>query len=182
MLRDMRKLDPDNEQLALMLGTLSAGTGELEEGAELLSGNLDPETTPTRFIRASTMAQIDVGEREEALATLERAVKARPNDNDLLAMHGVLALSMPGQEAAGVTSLSKAISNEPERTRLRVALARHYINNQQTEQALGQLRMAFTAQPADWASTAIYLSVLIDSGETRGAEDVRDALINGYSN
>ena len=85
MLRDMRKLDPDNEQLALMLGTLSAGTGELEEGAELLSGNLDPETTPTRFIRASTMAQIDVGEREEALATLERAVKARPNDNDLLA-------------------------------------------------------------------------------------------------
>ena len=182
MLRDMRKLDPDNEQLALMLGTLTAGTGELEEGAQLLSENLDPETTPTRFIRASTMAQIDLGEREEALATLERAVKARPNDNDLLAMHGVLALSMPGQEAAGVTSLSKAISNEPERTRLRVALARHYINNQQTEQALGQLRMAFTAQPVDWASTAIYLSVLIDSGETREAEDVRDSLINGYGN
>jgi len=182
MLRDMRKLDPDNEQLALMLGTLSAGTGELEEGAELLSENLDPETTPTRFIRASTMAQIDLGKREEALATLERAVKARPNDNDLLAMHGVLALSMPGQEAAGVTSLSKAISNEPDRTRLRIALARHYINNQQTEQALGQLRMAFTAQPADWASTAIYLSLLIDSGETREAEDVRDSLINGYGN
>jgi len=182
MLRDMRKLNPDNERLALMLGTLSAGTGEMEEGAELLSENLDPETTPTQFIRAATMAQIDVGKREEALANLERAVKARPNDNDLLAMHGILALSMPGQEAAGVTSLSKAIGNEPERTRLRVALARHYINNQQTEQALGQLRMAFTAQPADWASTAIYLSLLINSGETREAEDVRDSLINGYGN
>ena len=180
MLRDMRKQDPDNERLALMLGTLSVGTGELEEGAELLSKNLDPETSPTRFIRASTMAQIDLGKREEALANLERAVKARPNDNDLLAMHGILALTMPGQEAAGVTSLSKAISNEPERTRLRIALARHYINNQETEQALGQLRTAFTAQPADWASTAIYLGLLIDSGETREAEDVRDSLINGY--
>ncbi|HEV8079014.1 MAG TPA: tetratricopeptide repeat protein, partial [Marinobacter sp.] len=180
MLRDMRKLDPDNERLALMLGTLSAGTGEMEEGAELLSENLDPETTPTRFIRAATMAQIDVGEREEALANLERAVRARPDDNDLLAMHGILALSMPGHEEAGVTSLSKAISNEPDRVRLRIALARHYINNQQNEQALGQLRMAFTAQPADWASTAIYLGLLIDSGETREAEDVRDSLINGY--
>lgn len=180
MLRDMRKLNPDSEQLALMLGTLTAGTGELEEGAELLTENLDPETTPTRFIRASIMAQIDLGKREEALATLERAVKARPNDNDLLAMHGILALSMAGNEAAGVTSLSKAISNEPDRTRLRVALARHYINNQQNEQALGQLRMAFTTQPADWASTAVYLRLLIDSGETREAEDVRDSLINGY--
>ena len=182
ILRDMRKIDPDNEQLALMLGTLTAGTGELKEGAELLSANLDPETSPTRFIRASTMAQIDLGKREEALATLERAVKARPNDNDLLAMHGILALSMPGQEAAGVNSLSKAISNEPERTRLRVALARHYINSQQTDQALSQLRTAFTTQPADWASTAIYLGLLIDSGETREAEDVRDSLINGYGN
>ncbi|PFG54804.1 tetratricopeptide repeat protein [Marinobacter sp. LV10R520-4] len=182
ILRDMRKIDPDNEQLALMLGTLTAGTGELKEGAELLSENLDPETSPTRFIRASTMAQIDLGKREEALATLDRAVKARSDDNDLLAMHGILALSMPGQEAAGVTSLSKAISNEPERTRLRVALARHYINSQQTDQALSQLRTAFTTQPADWASTAIYLSLLIDSGETREAEDVRDSLINGYGN
>jgi tetratricopeptide (TPR) repeat protein len=182
ILRDMRKIDPDNEQLALMLGTLTAGTGELKEGAELLSANLDPETSPTRFIRASTMAQIDLGKREEALATLERAVKARPDDNDLLAMHGILALSMPGQEATGVTSLNKAISNEPERTRLRVALARHYINSQQTDQALSQLRTAFTTQPADWASTAIYLGLLIDSGETREAEDVRDSLINGYGN
>jgi lipopolysaccharide biosynthesis regulator YciM len=54
-------------------------------------------------------------------------------------MHCVLALSMPSQEAAGITSLSKAVSNESNRTRLRVTLARYYINQQKTEQALANL-------------------------------------------
>ena len=85
ILRDTLKLDPENEQIALLLGAVSAGTGELEEGAQLLTENLDPETTPTPFIRAATMAQIDTGDREAALKTLDRAIKARPNDNELLA-------------------------------------------------------------------------------------------------
>ena len=59
ILRDMLKLDPDNEQVALMLGALAAGTGDRDEGTRLLTENVDPETTPTRFIRAATMARID---------------------------------------------------------------------------------------------------------------------------
>ncbi|EHJ05350.1 tetratricopeptide repeat protein, partial [Marinobacter manganoxydans] len=179
-LRDMLKLDPDNEQVALMLGALTAGTGDLEEGTRLLTENLDPETTPTQFIRAATMAQIDAGDREQALRDLDRAIKARPNDNDLLAMHGILALSLPEHEEAGVASLSKAISNEPERVRLRLALAQHHIRKNQPEQALGQLRMAFTANPADWNTTGTYLNLLIQQGETTEAEEIRDSLLNGY--
>ena len=161
ILRDSLKLDPENEQVAMLLGAISAGTGELDEGAQLLTENLDPETTPTQFIRATIMAQIDTGDREAALKTLDRAIKARPSDNELLAMHGILALSLPGREDIGIASLSKAISNEPERVRLRLALARHYLQNDQPEQALGQLRMAFTANPADWTTTSTYLNVLI---------------------
>jgi tetratricopeptide (TPR) repeat protein len=182
MLRDMRKLAPNNELLALMLGTLAASTGELEEGAELLSENLDPETSPTRFIRASTLAQIDVDKRVEALATLDRAVKARPNDNDLLAMHGILALSIPEHANQGVVNVRKAISNEPERARLRFALARHHLENQEPELALGQLRMAFATNPVDWAVTSAYLNTLIDQGETEEVRETQDALINGYGN
>ncbi|WP_349343077.1 tetratricopeptide repeat protein [Marinobacter sp. MMG032] len=179
-LRDMLKLDPDNEQVALMLGALTAGTGDLEEGTRLLTENLDPETTPTQFIRAATMAQIDTGDREQALRDLDRAIKARPNDNDLLAMHGILALSLPEHEEAGVASLSKAISNQPERVRLRLALAQHHIRKNQPEQALGQLRMAFTANPAEWNTTGTYLNLLIQQGETKEAEEIRDSLLNGY--
>ncbi len=57
ILRNTLKVDPENEQVALLLGAISAGTGELEEGAQLLTENLDPETTPVQFIRAATMAQ-----------------------------------------------------------------------------------------------------------------------------
>lgn len=180
ILRDMLKLDPDNEQVALMLGALSAGTGELDEGTRLLTENLDPETTPTQFIRAATMAQIDAGDREEALKTLDRAIKARPNDNELLAMHGILALSLPEYQDAGVASLSKAISNDPSRVRLRLALAQYHMRNQQPEQALGQLRMAFTSNPSEWSTTGTYLSLLIKQGETKEAAEIRDSLLNGY--
>lgn len=180
ILRDSLKLDPENEQAAMLLGAISAGTGELEEGTQLLTENLDPETAPTQFIRAATMAQINTGDREAALKTLDRAIKARPNDNELLAMHGILALSLPDHENDGIASLSKAISNEPERVRLRLALARHYLQNNQAEQALGQLRMAFTANPGDWATTSTYMNVLIQQGERQEAGEIRDSLINGY--
>lgn len=181
ILRDILKLDPENERVALMLGAISAGTGELEEGAQMLAENLDPETTPTQFIRAATMAQIDTGDGEAALKTLERAIEARPNDNELLAMHGVLALGLPGHEDSGVASLSKAISNEPDRVRFRLALARHYLKDGKPEQALGQLRMAFTSNPADWATTSAYLNLLIQRGEKQEAAEIRDSLLNGYS-
>ncbi|MCK0164000.1 tetratricopeptide repeat protein [Marinobacter sp. S6332] len=181
ILRDTLKLDPENEQVALMLGAISAGTGDLDEGAQLLKENLDPETTPVQFIRAATMAQIDTGDREDALKTLTRAIEARPNDNELLAMHGILALSLPGQEQAGIASLSRAISNEPQRVRLRLALARHYLQQDQPEQALGQLRMAFTSNPSDWATTSTYLNILIQQNEKQEAAEIRDSLINGYA-
>ena len=180
ILRDTLKLNPENEQVALMLGAISAGTGELDEGTRLLTENLDPETTATQFIRAATMAQIDTGDRETALKTLDRAIEARPNDNELLAMHGILALSLPGRENDGIVSLSKAISNEPGRVRLRHALARHYIGQEKPEQALGQLRMAFTSEPSDWTTTGLYINLLIQQGEQKEAAEIRDSLLNGY--
>lgn len=182
ILRDMLKLYPENEQVAMMLGALSAGTGDLEEGSRLLTENLDPETTPTQFIRAATLAKIDAGEREEALKILARAIKARPNDNELLAMHGILALGLPAHEQEGVTSLSKAISNEPERVRFRFALAQYHVRKNQPEQALGQLRMAFATNPAEWSTTGAYLSLLIRENENEEAAEIRDSLLNGYGN
>jgi tetratricopeptide (TPR) repeat protein len=182
ILQDILKLNPENEQVAMMLGAIYAGTGDLTEGAQLLSENLDPETTPTQFIRAATIAQIDTGDREAALKTLARAIEARPKDNELLAMHGILALSLPGHEDEGVASISKAIANQPDRARLRLALAQHYLKKDQPEQALGQLRMAFTSSPSEWATTSTYLNVLIQQGEKQEAIEIRDALINGYSN
>ncbi|MBB5320687.1 tetratricopeptide repeat protein [Marinobacter oulmenensis] len=181
VLRDMLKVNPDSREAALMLGALTTDTGEVEEGARLLTENLDPETTPTPFLRAAAMAQIDTGDRVQALETLERAMEARPNDNDIAAMHGVLALTLEDQQEAGIISLSKVLDRQPDRTRLRLALAQHYIGQNQPEQALAQLRRAFASRPDDWETTAAYLELLLDHGEQKEAAETRDALINGYA-
>jgi tetratricopeptide (TPR) repeat protein len=40
--------------------------------------------------------------------------------------------------------------------------------------------MAFTANPAEWNTTGTYLNLLIQQGETKEAEEIRDSLLNGY--
>lgn len=182
ILQDVLKLNPENSRIGLLLGTVEAGTGDTEESVRLLDTYLDPETSPTPFIQAATAAQVDLGQREKAYGILARALQARPNDNDLLAMHGVLALSMAEHRQEGLASLSKAIANEPERVRLRLALARYYLSQQQTQQALGQLRMAFTTNPAEWAATGLYLKLLLANHEDQEAGEIRDSLLNGYGN
>ncbi|WP_404362272.1 tetratricopeptide repeat protein [Marinobacter sp.] len=179
-LRDILEINPDNERVAMMLGTLNLQQGNLDEGVSLLTENLDPETTPTPFIRAATMAQVDKGNRVEALKTLKRSIEARPKDIELLAMHGLVALSLPEHQPEGVASLSKALSMEPDRARLRLALAQHYLREDQPEQALAQLRMAFTSQPAEWSTTGLYVALLLREGETAEAAEIRDSLLNGY--
>jgi putative PEP-CTERM system TPR-repeat lipoprotein len=180
ILSEMLQINPDNEQAALMLGTLQLKQGNLDEGADLLAKNLDPETTATNFIRAATAASLDQGKRSEAFTTLTRAIEARPNDVDLLAMHGIVGLSVPEHHDEGVISLNKALAVQPDRVRLRFALARHYIDQNETEQALGQLRQAYTAKPDEWSTTGMYVALLLREDELTEAREIRDGLLNGY--
>ncbi len=180
-LEELLQQNPDNEQVALMLGVLNLQEGRRSEAESLLVKNVDAETTPTPFIRAATMAQLDSGKREEALATLTRAVEARPNDVDLLGMHGLLALSLPEHQYAGVVSLSKALDLDRSRSRLRLALARYYQNEGQTEQALAQLRAAFTETPEDWSVTRAYLALALNTNRETEAKEIAESLLNGFA-
>ncbi|MHA7924525.1 MAG: tetratricopeptide repeat protein [Marinobacter sp.] len=180
-LEDLMRQDPDNQIVGLTLGMLNLQEGRKEEALALLDENLDAEITPTPFIRAAMMAKIDSGKREEALATLSRAVASRPNDVDLLAMHGLLALSLPSHSEEGIASLSKALDLDSSRSRLRLALAQHYMQQGKQEQALGQLRVALTESPTDWPVTQYYLSVLLNHGQEAEAKDVKDSLLNGFA-
>tara|TARA_Y100001001_G_scaffold124300_1_gene122699 strand:+ start:4239 stop:6878 length:2640 start_codon:yes stop_codon:yes gene_type:complete len=180
-LEDLMRQDPDNQIIGLTLGMLNLQEGRKEEALALLDENLDAEITPTPFIRAAMMAKIDSGKREEALATLSRAVESRPNDADLLAMHGLLALSLPSHSEEGIASLSKALDLDSSRSRLRLALARHYMQQGKQEQALGQMRVALTQSPTDWPVTQYYLSLLLNTGQEAEAKDVKDSLLNGFA-
>ncbi len=179
-LQDLLQLNPDNERIALTLGALNLQQGRLQEGLDLLSQNINPETSPTRFIRLTTMARIDKGERREAYATLARAIEARPDDTELLAMHGMVALSLEDTQSEGVASLSRALSLNPENVRLRLALANYYERQAMPEQALGQLRIAFANKPDDWPTTAAYVRLLIREGQTGELRELQQSLENGY--
>jgi len=176
-LEDLIQQNPDNDLIAMLLGAVKLQQGELVEGESLLADNIDAETSPVPFIRLATMAQIDKGKRDQALATLERSLLARPTDVDLLAMHGILALTLPNKANEGVVSLNKALQIDDSRTRLRLALAQYYVQQDQEEQALGQLRSAFTQAPADWPTTNYYVHLLMENGHQAEAKDVKNTLI-----
>ncbi|GGY80308.1 tetratricopeptide repeat protein [Marinobacter zhanjiangensis] len=180
-LEELLQQNPDNDRVSMMLGALSLQEGRSDDAQSLLVDKVDAETTPTPLLRAATIAQIDTGKREEALKTLSRAITARPNDVDLLAMHGLLALSLPGEKDSGVASLSKALELDRSRSRLRLALARHYMTQDQTEQALAQMRVAFTETPTDWSVTQYYLSLLLSTERETEAGEVAESLINGFA-
>lgn len=180
-LEDLIQRNPDSQLAALLLGAVSLQQGDTTEGASLLADNIDAEVTPVPFIRMSAMAQIDQGKRTEALATLERALLARPTDADLLAMHGVLALSDPQKANEGVVSLTKALQIDESRSRLRLALAQYHLERGQPEQALGQLRSAFEKNPGDWPVTDFYLSTLLQQEQTGEARELRDTLAQNFA-
>ena len=180
-LEDLVQQNPDNDLIALLLGAVKLQQGNLAEGETLLADNIDAEITPVPFIRLATMAQIDKGKRDQALATLERSLLARPTDVDLLAMHGVLALTLPAKASEGVVSLNKALQIDSSRTRLRLALAQYYVQQDMVEQALGQLRAAFSQAPGDWPTTNYYVHLLIKQGHKTEAQEVKNTLLETRS-
>ena len=180
ILEDILTLNPDNQAVALLLGAVAYEQGNLNESATLLRNNVDPETAPPTLIRAAAIAQIDTGQREEALEILSRAVEARPEDPELLGIHGIIALSFQEHEQAGQESLSKAILSNPDNIGLRLVLARHLIARGTPDEALAQLRSAYTINPAHWVSTGLYLSLLIAGEHVEEVSEIRKSLQNSY--
>jgi Tfp pilus assembly protein PilF len=157
--------NPDSQSATLLLGMVNLSQGNLSEAEALLSRSVDVETADTDVIRATVMAQAEVGNLEQALATLERSLEVRPDDPILLSIYGMLALNQPEAEEKGYLSLQKALARDPHRGGVRLALARYHLQKNEPEQAMAQLRAAFSYQPADWPVTNVYMDLLFARGD-----------------
>lgn len=157
--------NPDSQSATLLLGMINLSQGNLSEAEALLSRSVDVETADTDVIRATVMAQAEVGNLEQALATLERSLEVRPDDPILLSIYGMLALNQPDAEEKGYLSLQKALARDPHRGGVRLALARYHLQKNEPEQAMAQLRTAFSFQPADWPVTNVYMDLLFARGD-----------------
>ncbi|MDQ2076188.1 tetratricopeptide repeat protein [Marinimicrobium sp. ABcell2] len=165
LLEDLLQDNPNSRSAAVMLGVVRLNKGDVEAAESLLSRHVDVETANTDIIQATVLAQAEAGKSELALETLERALQARPNDPVLRSIYGLLALSLPEHQREGYLSLQKALAQEPQRGRLRLALARYHTERAEPEQALAQLKTAFSHQPTDWSVTNVYINQLFAAGK-----------------
>lgn len=176
LLQGLLDENPESQSAALMLGMVNLRQGDLAEAEPLLTGSVDVETANAEVIQAMAMAQARTGNVEQALASLERSLEARPNEPVLLSIYGMLALSTPEHQEKGYMSLQKALAQDPHRGGLRLALARHHFQKDETEQGMAQLRSAFSYQPADWAVTNVYMNQLFSQDELREISEALEVL------
>ncbi len=179
-LEELLEENPNSQSAALVLGLVKFEQGELDSAAELLGSSVDVETARADLISTTVSAQVRSGQAAQALETLDRALQARPNDAKLLAMQGLLALNVKERAKEGARNLQKALSLDPWRVRLRMALAKYYFSNEDSAQGLAQLRQAFKTKPDEWNVTEAYLNYLLRSGNTREAKDVIEQLSKSY--
>ncbi len=165
ILQQLLEENPDSQAAALLLGMINLSQGNLDVAAPLLSRSVDVETADTEAIQAAAIAQAQTGNAGQALATLQRSLKARPDEPVLLSIYGLLALGQPELEREGYLSLQKALARDPHRGGLRLALARYHWQRNEPEQAMAQLRSGFQYQPADWVVTDVYINQLLARGE-----------------
>ncbi|MDO7673906.1 MAG: tetratricopeptide repeat protein [Reinekea forsetii] len=166
---------PDNQQAALLLGLINFEEGDLASAEALLSANLNAETAPVTLIQATALAQAEQGKADQALAVLQRALLARPDDLGLLSLYGVICLNNQ-QEQQGVQALRKALRLDPSKTRLHLLLAQYYVGQARMEPALAQLRAAFAENIQDWSSTGLYLTLLVRQQQTTEIQTVRERI------
>jgi len=166
---------PDNQQAALLLGLINFEEGDLASAEALLSANLNAETAPVTLIQATALAQAEQGKADQALAVLQRALLARPDDLGLLSLYGVICLNNQ-QEQQGVQALRKALRLDPSKTRLHLLLAQYYVGQARMEPALAQLRTAFAENIQDWSSTGLYLTLLVRQQQTTEIQTVRERI------
>lgn len=165
ILKELLEDNPDSQSAALMLGMVNLNKGDIDAAAPLLSRSVDVETATTDVIRATVLAQAESGNAEQAIQTLQRSLKVRPDDPVLLSLYGVVALNNPELEQEGYLSIQKALAQDPHRGGLRLALARYHFQQGEPEQGMAQLRTAFNYQPADWGVTNVYMNQLLARGE-----------------
>lgn len=181
-LEDLIEQQPDSQLVSLLLGSITLEQGDTET-ANAYFDRIDAERAPAEFLRLATVAKVDQGQRQEALANLERAILARPTDVELLSVYGILALSdgRADIQQKGVEALEKALALDSSRTRLRLALAQHDLSNGDQATALKRLAVAYQQAPTDWSVTQQYVTLLQQYGSRNDVKNIRDSLATNFA-
>jgi putative PEP-CTERM system TPR-repeat lipoprotein len=138
---------PNHQSAGQILGIIKYNRGDLEAANSYFADTIDAETAPENATLAFAMTNLRLNNPERVLTLLDDQISNITNEQ-LLGLYGLAALSA-NQFDKGEFALKKALSINPQLSRLRLALASGYNNSNQPQLALQELQLAYQTTPAD---------------------------------
>jgi tetratricopeptide (TPR) repeat protein len=164
LLEEIRDQFPQDKNSAMLLGLVQFQRGQDDQAIELFDKYIDTETASSTLIQTAAIAKFRAKKMDEALAMLKNAVAAQPNNADILATYGLALLDLEPTSDEGQKAIEKSLAINPEKHRLRLALAKRHYAMKNPEQGLAQLRTAHRAVPLDFVVHEAFLKALMQAG------------------
>jgi tetratricopeptide (TPR) repeat protein len=165
LLSEVRNQFPQDKNSAMLLGLVQFQQGQDSQAIELFDKYIDTETASSTLIQTAAIAKFRAKKMDEALDMLKKAVAAQPNNADILATYGLALLDHSPNSDEGQKALEKSLALNPEKHRLRLALAKRHYAMKNPEQGIAQLRTAYHAVPLDFVVQEAYIKALMQAGK-----------------
>jgi tetratricopeptide (TPR) repeat protein len=165
LLEEIRDQYPQDKNSAMLLGLVQFQRGQDEQAIQLFDKYIDSETASSTLIQTAALAKFRAKKVDEAVAMLKDAVEAQPNNADILATYGLALLDISPTSDEGQKAIEKSLAINPEKHRLRLALAKRHYAMKNDEQGLAQLRTAYRAAPMDFVVQEAYFKALMQGGK-----------------
>jgi putative PEP-CTERM system TPR-repeat lipoprotein len=170
LLRQTILRHPDNAQAIAGLAQLLAGRGEFDEAAALF-GRAAELTTSVIPRLALVKMLLRQGNVDKAKQQLDKAVVAAPDNPEVIALRGIVALA-EGQTDIAVGLLQRAEELLPDRLGVSLALARARLANGQTEAARDTLLRVLEVAPQSFPIRLALGDAELQSGNANAALSV----------
>lgn len=161
-LGEAERLDPLNPGYKLLAAQMAARTGDISLAREKIAAALNLKRNFTQALFLSAQLDINEGKTESAIATTRAIITLEPNNPTRYFQLGIL-LSADNKHDGAISAYQAAITLDPAYANARYMLALEYLNSNQTEIALEQLRVVQAANAENEQLGALIKQV--ESGE-----------------
>lgn len=135
-----QQLDPLNPAYKLMAAQMAIRTGDIEQARSEIAASLNLKPNYTQALYLSAQLDISEGNVESAISTTQAIIALEPNNPSRYFQLGVL-LSASEKTEQAISAFSAAIERDSEYANARYFLALAYLNNNQPNLALEQLKI-----------------------------------------
>lgn len=139
-LAEAQRLDPINPGYHLIAAQMSARIGDVSSAREEISTALNLKPNFTQALYLSAQLDINEGNTESAIVTTQDIIRLEPNNPTRYFQLGVL-FSANNNYPEAINSFQRAVALNADYANARYLLALAYLNTDQTEAGLEQLRV-----------------------------------------